>query len=129
MCQKSNTKLIYIIEDDKVLSKALTCLIHSEGFKARCFYRGLDFLSAIKKNQYNPGCIILDVRLPDMNGLDVQEELKKLAFNSPIIFISGHSNARLEDRAIKAGCFDFITKPFNNQYLLEKVHQAVKTLP
>jgi len=116
--------LVYLVDDEFVVRDSLTLLIESTGQTVRSFESAEAFL-----NNYNPeqlGCLLLDVRIPSMSGLQLQEELLKKGITIPIIFISG--NARVIDsaKAFRAGAVDFLEKPFDNEILLERIEEAIK---
>ncbi len=117
--------IVYVVDDDQAMVESLSWIIQSVGLKAKTFTRAQDFL-----DQYDPyqhGCLLLDVRMPGMSGPELQTKLS--AFNSPflpIIFISGHGDIPLAVRVMKAGAVDFLTKPFNDQVLLESINKALR---
>ena len=118
----NNNQTVYIIDDDIELCKALAWTLESITVNVKTFQSPHDFL-----NQYNnePGCLVLDVRLSDINGLKLQEKLKREGFDIPIIFITGHGDIPMAVRAMKAGAVDFFTKPFNNQMLIDAIQDAL----
>lgn len=116
-------KVIYIVDDDKALCKALCWLLESINLKVIAYHSALDFLSAYDVNWL--GCLLIDIRMPDMSGLQLQEKLIELSNRMPIIMISGHGDISMAVRAMKAGAVDFITKPFNDQVLLEQIQKAL----
>jgi len=94
------------------------------GLTVQAFSDGRRFLDTV--NDTNVGCVVLDVRMPGLGGLNVQEEMQKRNLNIPIIFVSGHADVPIVVRAFKSGAFDFIEKPFNQQLLLDSVQQALQ---
>lgn len=117
--------IVYIVDDDQAMVESLTWIIESVGFKSKAFVRAQDFL-----DQYNPnqaGCILLDIRMPGMSGPELQTKLNAISTHTlPIIFISGHGDVPLAVRVMKAGAVDFLTKPFNDQVLLESINKALR---
>lgn len=120
----NSTPTIYLVEDDTALCQALEWLFKSINLLSKTFLNGKDFL-----DHYHPewtGCILADIRMPQMGGLELQEQLSLRHNRLPIIFMTGHGDVSLSVRAMKAGAFDFITKPFNNQNLLEQIQKAIE---
>ena len=114
---------IYIIDDDVMLTKSLSFLMESLGYKAEVLGSANEFLEA-----YDPeiiSCLILDVRMPYISGIQLQDMLKKKGIEIPIIFISGHGDIPMAINALKKGAYDFLTKPLNNQKLLDSVNGAI----
>jgi FixJ family two-component response regulator len=116
--------VIFVIDDDPSVRDALRGLFRAVALKARMFGSPREFLLAERPDA--PGCIVLDIRLPGLNGLEFQSELTKLNIRLPIIFITGHGDIPMSVRAIKAGAIEFLTKPFSNQDLLAAIHSGVK---
>ena len=116
--------IVFIVDDDDSVRKALTRLINSVGLNVETFASADDFL---KRQPHNgPACLVLDMRMPGLSGLDLQDELVAAGRTLPIIFISGHGNIPLSVRAMKAGAVDFIEKPFEDQTLLDAINQSLK---
>ncbi len=115
---------IYIVDDDPDLCRSLQWLLESVGLTSMVFNRGTDFLAEFKPERAN-GCILLDIRMPQMSGLELQERLNAWSNTLPIIFMTGHGDVTMAVRAMKAGAFDFLTKPFNDEILLEQIHKAI----
>jgi two-component system response regulator FixJ len=119
---------VFIVEDDQAVADALTCLFDSIKLPVEHFADANQFLERFDPKR--KGCLILDVRMPNMSGLDLQEKLKQqYHYHLPIIFITGHGDIAMAVRAMKAGAFDFLVKPFNNQQLLEQVQRAIALKP
>jgi FixJ family two-component response regulator len=116
--------LVYIVDDDPGIRESLDSLIRSVGFAVRTFASAHDFLSSRLPNI--PGCLVLDVRLPGLSGLDLQHELTRADVHIPIIFITGHGDIPMTVRAMKAGAVEFLTKPFRDQDLLDAIRQAIE---
>ena len=114
---------IYIVDDDLSVCRALTLLLESHGFKVETFIRAADFL-AFKRLKL-PSCLILDIRLPGINGLVLQEVMKCRGISMPIIFITGHGDIPMSVKAMKAGAVDFLTKPFTEKKLLNAIMPAI----
>lgn len=118
--------IVFVVDDDQAMVESLSWVIESVGIKVKTFTNPQDFL-----DQYNPeqpGCLLLDVRMPGMSGPELQNKLKAENENTlPIIFISGHGDVPLAVRVMKAGAVDFLTKPFNDQVLLESINKALRT--
>ena len=116
--------IVFIVDDDDSVRKALTRLIKSVDLNAEAFASAHDFL---KRESHNgPACLILDMRMPGLSGLDLQDELVAAGRTLPIIFISGHGSIPISVRAMKAGAVDFIEKPFEDQTLLDAINQSLK---
>jgi len=116
---------VYLVDDDASVRKALTRLIKSAGYDVQMFASADDFLDCWRKTNDGPACLVLDVRMPGLSGLDLQHEL--LAANSllPIIFITGHGSIPMSVMAMKEGAVDFLPKPVMDQDLLKAVDQAL----
>ena len=115
--------IVFVIDDESAVGVAIKRLLHSVGLEARHFTSASEFLRA--KRPDAPGCIVLDVRLPDLSGLDLQQELAKANVDLPVIFVTGHADIPMTVRAMKAGAVEFLTKPFREQELLEAVQRAI----
>src|SRR6266487_1969690 len=115
--------LVFIVDDDRDTRESLKNLIRSTGLSAQTFSSAQEFLAAERPN--GPGCLVLDVQLPGLSGLDLQQELAKAGVKIPIIFITGHGDIPTSVRAIKAGALEFLTKPLNREDLLRAIHQAI----
>src|ERR1700716_4114211 len=118
-----NDATVFIVDDDSAIREALSSLIRSVGFKIQTFASAHEFLRAPREDA--PGCLVLDVRLPGLSGLDLQRELTQTNVYIPIIFISGHGDIPMTVRAMKAGAVEFLTKPFRDQDLLDAIHLAI----
>ncbi len=119
----SNDAIVFIVDDDEAVRQSTAWLIESIGLKVTTFTCADEFLE-----NYNnePGCIVMDVRMPGMSGLEAQEEMKNRGMTLPLIFITGHGDVPMAVRALKRGAFDFIEKPFNDQLLLDAVQRGLK---
>lgn len=116
-------QIIYLVDDDEALRDSLVWLLESQGFKVAAFASAEDFLKAWRP-EFN-GCLLLDVRMPGISGLELHERLKALYCTLPIIFITGHGDVPMAVAALKKGAVDFIEKPFNDTELLRLVSQCL----
>jgi len=121
---KEPTPMVFIVDDDESVRKALKRLIKSVGLNVETFATAQEFLS--RERYEGPVCLVLDVRMPGLSGLDLQHELTKADFTLPIIFITGHGNVPMSVRAMKAGAVDFLEKPFEDQVLLDLIQHAIE---
>lgn len=127
MTKSPNSSTVFVVEDDESICEIITHLVESVGLTAKVFKDPNAFLQTYEASF--EGCLLLDVRMPDMSGLDLYEELKKRHCTLPIIFMSGYPDIAVAVRAIKAGAIDFVMKPFNNQILLEQIQRAISSAP
>ncbi|HQX07120.1 MAG TPA: response regulator transcription factor [Zoogloea sp.] len=118
-------QIIYLVDDDEALRDSLAWLLESQGFKVAAFASAEDFLKAWRP-EFN-GCLLLDVRMPGMSGLELHERLRAQYSTLPIIFITGHGDVPMAVAALKKGAVDFIEKPFNDTELLRLVSQCLVT--
>ena len=116
--------VVFVVDDDESVRKALKRLIKSVGMNVETFATARDFLS--RQHYEGPSCLVLDVRMPGLSGLDLQQELTKADLTLPIIFITGHGNIPMSVQAIKAGAIDFLEKPFEDQALLDLIQNAIE---
>ncbi|MGC2331028.1 MAG: response regulator transcription factor [Candidatus Acidiferrales bacterium] len=114
---------IFVVDDDASVRDAISNLLESVGLRGETFASADEFLNAPRPEA--PSCLILDVKLPGRNGLEVQEELEKIGIRIPIVFITAHGDVPMTSRAMKAGAVDFLAKPFQKKELLVAVHQAL----
>jgi FixJ family two-component response regulator len=115
---------VFVVDDDLSVRKSLVRLLKSMGYLARPFGSGKEFLDDWR-NDPRPGCLVLDVQLPGLNGLELQEELRESVLPIAIIFITGHGDIPMSVRAMKAGAVDFLAKPFHDEDLLRAVQEAI----
>jgi FixJ family two-component response regulator len=115
---------VFVIDDDPSMRRSLDTLLRSVALDVHVFSSTQEFMQA--KRPEAPGCLVLDVRLPGMSGLTFQQELAKAGVALPIIFISGHGDVAMTVRAMKAGAAEFLTKPFEDQVLLDAIHAAIE---
>ncbi len=116
--------VVFVVDDDELIRDSLEQLVKSVGLKVETFPSAQAFLDTDLPNK--PGCLVLDIRMPGMSGLDLQDELEKRDFSIPIIFITGHGTVPMSVRAMKAGAVDFLQKPFEDQELLDTIHHAIE---
>jgi len=116
--------VVFVIDDDPSMLRSLASLLRSVGLEARVFSSAPEFMRAQRPD--SPGCLVLDVRLPGMSGLAFQQELAKAGIALPVIFITGHGDVPMSVRAMKAGAVEFLTKPFDDQLLLDAIHGAIE---
>ena len=114
---------VFIVDDDDAVRRFLKGLIESIDLKVEAYPSAKDFLDAYVSDR--PGCLLLDVRMPGMSGLELQRELKERVIALPVVILTGHGNVPVAVQAMKAGAVDFIEKPFNNELLLDRIQTAV----
>ncbi len=120
----SEAPSVFIVDDDEQVRSALTLLMESVGLKSESFSSAQEYLDQFDASK--SGCLILDVRMPGLSGLDLQARLSVEKSHPPIIIITGHGDVPMAVRAVTAGAVDFIEKPFNNQSMLDSVHRAIE---
>jgi FixJ family two-component response regulator len=116
-------RIVFVVDDDPLVRDSVADLLASAGFAVQTFGSAADFIQA--KRPDIPACLILDIELPDLSGLDLQTEMASSGIEVPIIFVSGHGDIPKSVRAMKAGAVEFLTKPFRNQELFAAVRQAL----
>jgi len=116
--------IVFVVDDDRAMRESLRWLLESVGLTVRTYANAADFLREYEPTQ--PGCLVLDVRMPGMSGLDLQAELGRRGAGLPTIVVTGHAEVPMAVRAVKAGAVDFIEKPFSDQLLLDRVRQALE---
>jgi FixJ family two-component response regulator len=121
---KKADQVVFVIDDDPSIRMAIKELIEAVGISCQTFESGQELLNATLPDV--PGCLVLDVRLPGLSGLNLQRELKARGINIPIIFITGHGDIPMTVQAMKAGAVEFLTKPFRDQDLLDAIEQALE---
>jgi FixJ family two-component response regulator len=124
MSSDQSSRLIAIVDDDQSVQSALQDLIESEGLSTLCFGSSEQFLDS--GAQHTAGCLIADIRMPGISGIELQAKLKADRCRIPIIFITAHGDAKMRIQAMRDGAVEFLTKPFDNAVLLETVHAAVE---
>jgi len=115
---------VFIVDDDSGMRQAVQDLVESVGLRAESFSTGEEFLK--RQRAADPSCLVLDVRLPQMSGLDFQRQLTEIGVQVPIIFITAHGDIPMSVRALKSGAVEFLTKPFRDQDLLDAIQQALQ---
>lgn len=120
---KDDPALVYVVDDDASVRTAIGRLLRSVGLEIQVFASATEFLGFARPDR--PGCVVLDVRMPRLSGLDLQQELVASGQALPIIFVSGHADVPMSVRAMKAGAVDFLPKPFHDQDLLDAVQRAI----
>lgn len=115
---------VFIVDDDRGMRQSIQDLVESVGLRAESFASGVEFLK--RKPTNDPSCLVLDVRLPQMSGLDFQRQLAETGMQIPIIFVTAHGDVPMSVRALKSGAVEFLTKPFRDQDLLDAIQQALQ---
>jgi FixJ family two-component response regulator len=115
---------VFVIDDDEAVRKSIEGLLKSVGLRSESFANPQEFLS--RRGSDGPSCLVLDVRLPGISGLDFQQKLADVGMQIPIIFITGHGDIPMSVKAMKSGAVEFLTKPFRSQDLLDAVQQALE---
>ncbi|MCP4128301.1 MAG: response regulator transcription factor [Gammaproteobacteria bacterium] len=120
----SSNAVVFVIDDDQDVRDALQLLMESVGLEVEAFSSAQEYLDQF--DQERSGCILLDIRMPGMSGLDLQARLSAEQIHPPIVIITGHGDVSMAVRAVQAGAADFLEKPFNDQALLDSVHRALE---
>jgi RNA polymerase sigma factor (sigma-70 family) len=115
---------VFVVDDDAEVRNALKLLLESVGLPVICYGSALEYLGAFDESL--PGCLVVDIRMPGMSGLDMQEKLADYPIHPPVIIITGHGDVPMAVRAVQAGAVDFIEKPFRDQILLDSVNRAIE---
>src|ERR1700691_333603 len=123
MATPQSDSMVFVVDDDGSIRDAVRSLLKSVGLRAEGFASTEEFSKATRPEI--PSCLVLDVRLPGMSGLEFQEELAKMGIRIPIIFVTAHGDIPMTSRAMKAGAIEFLPKPFQKKELLDAVHQAL----
>jgi FixJ family two-component response regulator len=114
---------VFVVDDDLSVRRGLERLLRSAGYRVETFPSALEFLA--RGGLDDPGCLVLDIRMPGLSGFDLQQMLSARGHDVPIIFVTGHGDIPMAVRAIKAGAADFLTKPFDDKALLDAIGQAL----
>src|SRR5450755_2283998 len=122
--EKNTVPAVYVVDDDDGMRRALDTLLSTVGYKTAVFSRPSEFLANFRPDA--PGCLVLDIRMPDMSGLEVQQHLNRMGSILPVIFITGHGDVPMAVQAMKEGAFEFIQKPFRDQDILDRINHAIK---
>jgi two-component system response regulator FixJ len=120
---KSMEPTVYVVDDDDGMRRALHTLLSTVGFNTLVFSRPGEFLAKFHPDA--PGCLVLDIRMPEMSGLEVQQHLNTIGSMLPVIFITGHGDVPMAVQAMKEGAFEFIQKPFRDQDLIDRINHAL----
>jgi two-component system response regulator FixJ len=118
-----NEPLVYVVDDDVAVLDAIRLLLRSVGLQAATYASAADFLAAFDPEQ--AGCLVLDIRMPVMSGIELQERLHGMGAMIPIVFVTAHGDIPMAVQAVKSGALDFIPKPFRDQDLLDRVQEAI----
>ncbi len=124
MATAQSESVVFVVDDDASIRDAVKSLLKSVGLRSEAFGSTEEFVNAARPEI--PSCLVLDVRLPGMSGLEFQEELTKEGIRIPIIFVTAHGDIPMTSRAMKAGAIEFLPKPFQKQELLDAIHQALE---
>jgi two-component system response regulator FixJ len=123
----SEEQIVHVIDDDDAVRDSLSFLLRAAGFEAKTYESATLFLEAVKAGV--AGCVITDVRMPDMSGLDLLRHLQRLAVRLPVIVVTGHGDVQLAVEAMKLGAVDFLEKPFDDERMLDTVRTAIEGRP
>jgi FixJ family two-component response regulator len=115
---------VFVVDDDDAVRDSLSMLLESVGLRCRSYPSSAEFLLAYKAE--HAGCLVLDIRMPGMSGIELQERLNEMVAILPVIFITGHGDVPLAVKAMRAGAVDFLQKPYNEQELLDRIHRALQ---
>jgi len=114
---------VYVIDDDRMARESLKWLVESAHLDVAVFESGQQFMQDYIAG--SPGCLLLDVRMPDINGMELHKRLKQAAISMPVIIVTGHADVSMAVRAMKSGAYDFIEKPYNDSIMLERIQSAI----
>lgn len=121
----SGEPTVYVVDDDQAVRDSLQFLLDSAGLRTRAYETASAFLAECEPGRPLHGCVVVDLRLPGLSGIELQEELRRRGIRVPTIMITGHGDVPAAVRAMKAGALDFIEKPFNDRQLLDRIREAV----
>src|ERR1700730_17584168 len=119
-----NAATVYVVDDDDGMRRALSLLLNTVGYKTAAFASPKEFLDKFKPDA--AGCLVLDIRMPGMSGLELQQHLNRMGSMLPVIFITGHGDVPMAVQAMKEGAFEFVQKPFRDQDLLDRINHALQ---
>ena len=119
-----STSTVYVVDDDDGMRRALSLLLNTVGYKTSAFASPKEFLDKFRPEF--PGCLVLDIRMPGMSGLELQQHLNRMGSMLPVIFITGHGDVPMAVQAMKEGAFEFVQKPFRDQDLLDRINHALE---
>jgi FixJ family two-component response regulator len=125
MVMHRNSSLVAVVDDDELMRSALQGLLKEAGFSVRAFGSAEEFLSSDQHR--HAACLIADIRMPGMSGLDLQARLNAEQIKIPTIFITAHGDARMRMQALRAGAVEFLTKPFDDEVLVDRVRAALES--
>jgi len=125
MSPQSELPIVYVVDDDPALCRSLRFLLESVGLTVQLFASATEFLP-VARVMTRPCCLLLDIRMPGMSGLEMQQVLLERGFAIPILFMTGHADVSMAVQALKSGAFDFIEKPFNDQKMMDAVAAALR---
>ena len=120
----TNEPTVFLVDDDDAVRDALGLLLDSVGLRTASYPSAAEFLDHYDPGR--PGCLVLDIRMPAMSGMELQTALAEKSVNIPIIFLSGHGNVSMSAKAFRSGAVDFLEKPFDENVLLERIHEAIR---
>lgn len=121
---KKTAPTVYVVDDDDGMRRALAALLSTVDYQSVFYSRPSEFLANFKPN--DPGCLVLDIRMPEMSGLELQQQLNRMGSMLPVIFITGHGDVPMAVQAMKEGALEFIQKPFRDQDLLDRINHALQ---
>ena len=119
-----NAATVYVVDDDDGMRRALSLLLNTVGYKTAAFASPKEFLDTFRPDA--AGCLVLDIRMPGMSGLEIQQHLNRMGSMLPVIFITGHGDVPMAVQAMKEGAFEFVQKPFRDQDLLDRINHALE---
>lgn len=119
-----DTAIVYVVDDDEAVRESLKVLLESVDLSCQAYASAAEFLEDHDPSQH--GCLVADIRMPGMSGLDLQDELNRRSSTIPILFITGHGDVPMAVDAMKSGALDFIQKPFRDQDLIDRIHEALE---
>lgn len=115
-------KLVHVIDDDDSVRRSAAFLLRHAGYRVQCYVSGAEFLKEAKNGDY--GCVLLDVRMPEMDGLEVQQEMARRGIDMPVVILTGHGDVGIAVKAMRAGAVNFIEKPYEKDVLLDAIEEA-----
>lgn len=122
----SNERLVYIVDDDDAVRRSAAFMLRHAGFQVRPVESGIAFLKLVKNAER--GCVLLDIRMPEMNGLEVQQEMVKQGIDMPVVILTGHGDVEIAVQAMRAGAINFLEKPYEKEALLAAMEEAFERI-
>ena len=119
-----NQAIVHIVDDEEAIRDSIALLLRSAGLRSRQYQDAHAFLATYRPGE--PGCLVLDVRMPRMTGMELQQELNRRGWTLPVIFVTGHGDVPMAVEAMREGALDFLQKPFNDDELIRRVHRAIE---